>query len=891
MIKKYFSRSPLLFGCLVLAVLACSSPTQSPEKPRLASLADTTVFATDTIRLIANPLLAPAKIRCFIWSANGGKTFPDSTTVNYFPISWGLADSGIHHVAVKILDSRAVASDSVVSTVIVEICRPVLMLRADSVITCNTPAVFRVTNTSSCRRIMNYMWSFDGGLTFSDTTLDSSITKTWSLKDTGKTIPVYCRATVIPGLVSSPAIVDIRIGYCRPVIHLSGAAFIHPGDTTRFFITSVVACPAKFYLWSFNNGNSFTDTTYSSSILRRWNAGDTALTILVAAEQSADGVVSAPDSLRLSTTRCSPAVRLSGDSAAFAGDSSRFTLSAVSSCSPIAWYLWSFNGGLSFSDTLHGETMVKYWNAADTGKRVIFAKAQTESGEISPADSCSINVRPAYPKVSLPADTSVTAGDTLMVAARVDSSHWPIASFAWTVDHDAEEIMTTSNIFPYSTSPLQPGTHPISVRAIDTKGFSSLPDSMVITSVPVYPTLKMPRDTLLRQKDTLTAAVNATVAGGVIRQYLWSLGSYAWTDSSAAGRKKIWYQGADTVTVRVGARDNRGVMTIDSFHVYFNSPPANVRMSYPKPGDTVIFRLIDSTFKRGAISFKFSATDKNGPRDTVTYRLFMGSSPSSLSKVYEGTDTSWTNAAALDTTIHYWTIIAKDRVGDSAQASGSFTCLLQQTICFAGHSIIVGFGGDSFNGNGGMRGRVLSAMRTRRGSAAKVKPIGPLTTGFMAVKQDDSCFAVASYRAKDLWLLMKNAFPLLNADLWVVMLGVNDAYSLNNEFRQLLWIIDTIHVHNPQAYTYVINGLPNAASYGQDRIFNGWLADSIKARTTANSSWNLWNINAFKKFVAADSVSPNPALFAPENPLLHPNAAGYDTLSKMILDTMKLKFP
>jgi lysophospholipase L1-like esterase len=480
------------------------------------------------------------------------------------------------------------------------------------------------------------------------------------------------------------------------------------------------------------------------------------------------------------------------------------------------------------------------------------------------------------------------AGDTLVIIARIDSSHRPISYFAWTVDHASQEIITEGNMLVYSWPPEKAGVHPVSVRAIDRKGFSSGLQSMNVASNAVFPTLQVPRDTLLKRNDTLTAMVIASAVNGKIVQYLWNIGSLDWTDSGVSPQRKIWRQGKDTLTVGVGVRDNRGIMKTDSFHVYFNAPPTNPVMVSPRLGDTIIFHAIDSTLKRGAVTFRFSANDQNGPNDTLTYALYLGKTAGQQAKVYQGPNTTWTPLTPLDTSLYYWTLTVKDRLGDSARTGGSFTCLLQQTICFAGHSIVVGYGGDGVNG--GFRGKVLATLRTRRGGTVKIKPIGPLTTGFLANKSDDSCFAVPGFRSRDLWLLYTNSFPKLNADIWVVMLGVNDVYSYNNEFRQLIWIIDSIYARNPQSYTYVINGLPFNTSYGMDKVFNGWLADSITARTKANPSRNLWNINAFKKFAINDTA--NPKLFTPELPnLLHPNQYGYDTLAQMILDTMKLKFP
>jgi lysophospholipase L1-like esterase len=963
--------------CSIVFFLICSSPSKAPDKPRLAPLEDMRAFVNDTLRLIVEPVFAPAKISGFLWSSDGGKTYPETTVVNFIDRTWGPADSGTHRIAVKVFDGSGTISDSIVFNVFVMACRPVLSLIADSFPDFGTPGDIHIVNNSDCR-VLKYLWSFDAGISFADTTGDAWFRKQWTINDTGKTIQVTVKAMVVPGLFSEPASLTIhigccrpdvvlkarsagsvndttrflittlspctaacylwsfdngnsytdtsfvpsvlkrwdvrdtnirlvsasiktvqgvlsrpdtvylRIGYCLPIIHLNGATAIHAGDTTGFFITNATQCPAAFYLWSFNNGRSFTDTTYNPSIVKHWKASDTSITMVIAAAKTPEGIESPTDTLRVFATPCLPLVRLSADTAAFVGDTTRFLVTAFSTCSPVAWRLWSYDGGRTYADTVKTDYIYKYWSLADTGSHEFFAKVQTIAGEVSSADSCEIRVFAGLPEASLPRDTTVTAGDTAVIIARIDSSHRPLAYCAWTIDHAAQEIKTNGNILIYYWPVEKAGVHRLFVRAIDVKGFSSAQDSMTVTSVIAYPTLKVPPDTLLKSNDTLTATVVASVANGKIVQYLWDIGSLNWTDSGPSPQRKIRRQGKDTLGVRVGVRDNRGVMKTDSFHVYFNAPPSNPQMAAPRSGDTVIFHSTDSTFIRGAVSFRFSALDKNGGNDTLTYKLYLGKSAAIQTKVYEGHDTVWTSVTPLDTTVYYWTLMVKDRMGDSAQTAGSFTCLLQKTLCFAGHSIIVGYGGDGVNG--GFRNKVLASMRVRRGGSAKVKPIGPLTSGYMAVKPDDSCFAVAGYRARELWLLMSNSFPALTADVWVVMLGVNDSYNYNTEFKQLLWIIDAIYARNPLACAYVINGLPYKGSYGMDKIFNGWLADSIAVRRSANPNRNLWNINAYTKFAINDTA--NPKLFAPELPyLLHPNQAGYDTLSQMLLDTMKIKFP
>ena len=396
----------LFFTGTFVYILTCSTPSQPPEKPRLAPVADMSMFVNDTARLCAEPVFAPATIKGFLWSFDGGKSYPETTTVACIDRCWGLADTGIHVLAVKIFDTKKSISDSISFRVSVIVCRPDLALIADTVADFKDPSTFHITNNSECRHILKYIWSFDAGASFTDTTLDGSIEKQWSIRDTGRTVVVASRALIVPGLLSEPAFAAIRIGYCRPAIRLGGETLFHAGDTTRFFIETISRCPVAFYLWSFNNGLSFTDTTYSPTMVKRWEARDTAVSRVLAAAATSEGILSPIDTLGVSAVSCAPLIRLNGDSSAFVGDSTLFHANATATCSPIACYLWSIDGG-AVVDTLRAPNFLKYWDLADTGRRVVYAKTQTVGGEVSAPDSCRIRVLAGLPKVSLPRDTTI----------------------------------------------------------------------------------------------------------------------------------------------------------------------------------------------------------------------------------------------------------------------------------------------------------------------------------------------------------------------------------------------------------------------------------------------------------------------------------------------------
>ncbi len=795
--KNKTAISSVLAACLsVIALLLCSQPTKPPGKPRLAPVADVSVFAEDTVRLSVDPVFAPDTISGYIWSFRGKNNHVDTTKSNTILRSWSAAESGICAIAVKLFDCRGVVSDSVVFQVKIDLCRPLLTISADTVVDFNDPCRFTALPSFQCSRLGPFFWSFDGGLTFPDTSVANTIDRRWKLSDTGKTRVVVAAARVAQGQSTDPAFFRIHIVCCRPSITIKADSVGYAGESTRLSIVQETSCPILNYLWSFNNETTFTDTTFNPSILRQWQI-------------------------------------------------------------------------------------------RDTGTRIILAAAQTTAGVLSPLALFRITIGTGEVRVFLPRDTVCVANDTVSIIAQTASAHSAISQFVWSIDQSSQTIMTATPTLRYCWSPELVGAHTIKVRAVDENGQFAVSNTLTVTVKAIKPAVSAPHDTLVRAKDTAVAVVNASSGAGKIVRYLWNVGSLAWTDTTDSPQRKIWRQSKDTVSVLVGALDEHGNLGVDSFHVFFNAPPENALMLSPRNLDTVSFRSIDGSLARGEVSFTFSASDRNGPSDSLTYRLFLGKTPAAIAKVYEGRAPSCT-VSKLDTALYYWSLVARDKLGDSASASGSFTCILQQTVCFAGHSIIVGLGCDrdsnGTGGTGGIRKKILSTLRTKKQSAAKIKCIGPLPTGLLTDKNDDSCLAVSSYRAKDVLLLMRNNFPTLTADIWVVMLGVNDRYS-TAELQNLMSIVDFIHANNPLAYTYVINGLPFTQAYGQDSVFNKSLADSVRVKKTQNANRKIWAIDAYKKFAA--NGAPLPDLFTPgENPPLHPNQRGYDTLSRMILDTM-----
>jgi hypothetical protein len=843
---------------------------------------DTTVWAYDTVRLYTIPVFAPESILYYVWSFGNPPSSFDTTTAPFEDHVWTINDSGAQHFTVKAIDALHTVSDSAFTRVVVRLCLPVIVLSGDSVVFAGDSTRYSVFTSGPCQA-RRYAWSFNNGTSFTDTTINPTFLKHWNESDTG-VHGIVALALTQTGLPSVPDTLPVVVGIYRPIVTLTGNSTVFAGDSSRYIVSISGERPIKRYVWSFNNGLSFTDTTINPTFLKLWSESDTGVHTIEVMAQTPVGTVSSVDTLTVTVVACTPVVHLSGDSVAFPLDTMRLTVNGFSNCQSMNLFAWSFNGGVSYKDTLSSNFYIKQWGVGDSGLRHIWVKALTWTGLVSRADSMLVRVRSDISPVQLPHDTSVWANDTIAIVARVISPISSISRFFWTMDHAAQEVPTIGNTLRYSWPPNAAGPHILKVRATDDRMTGSIIDSMAITVALQTPTLVHPRDTVTSRSDTILVTLRASESGAQIVAYLWNIGGLTWTDSGKTPQHKISYFGKDTVTIGVGARDNRGMVAIDSFHIRFYAPPENLRMISPANGDTVRYRSIDSTFTQKRVTFRFSAVDPNGPSDSLLFSLYLGKSSGQLVKIYEGRDSGFA-AGNIDTATYSWRLVARDKFGDSSSCTWTFMALLQQTICFAGHSIVSGFMCDS--GTGGFRKKVLSGLRSSFGGNAKVKPIGPLLTAFMGQSPDDSCFAVGGYTAKELWILMTNSFPTLNADMWVIMLGVNGGYS-SIELNSLMNIINAVHANNSKAGIYVINGLPYAPLSGQDQLFNGWLSDSITAKKSL--AWKISNIDAYHKF--AVNNAPNPALFAQESPaLVHPNQAGYDTLANLILSTMGINNP
>jgi hypothetical protein len=222
--------------------------------------------------------------------------------------------------------------------------------------------------------------------------------------------------------------------------------------------------------------------------------------------------------------------------------------------------------------------------------------------------------------------------------------------------------------------------------------------------------------------------------------------------------------------------------------------------------------------------------------------------------------------------------------------------MLQRQVCFFGHSIVVGVG-SSTGKRGGFREDVLEGLRSAFGHQLSAKPVGPIVTGFFTDSPiDDSCLAVPSKTSYHMYDSLR-LHPALNADIWVMMLGVNGDFYNTFERFYIVSLMENIHARNPNCELYVLNGLPlpdsidpsfsdSTTSAIHQRLldFNTYLEEKVNER--AAIGWHIKLVDAFSA-VSRDSA------WVPEYFLdpLHPNDEGYVQLGAKILETMGIAPP
>lgn len=720
------------------------------------------------------------------------------------------------------------------------------------------------------------IWKFYRNSMVLDSVSSVSVYRKWNVADTGRILVKVEAEFEGPKVAVDSTIV--RVAFSPPEIQIVGDTLVMARDSSNVRLEVISAKrPIAGYIWQVDGMPP--DTSFDNVRRFVWMEKDSGSHELVVFAVDSMGARSVPDTHRVNVAVCRPTISLEADTTAVVGTLSRFRALVHAECGKRNVYVWSAGNRV---DTTAVPTIRIIWDSEDTGWISVVVRAVTEDGFVSEPDSAGVRVIRHPPVITIGGDTSGYIGDTLEYAASVSDTVVSVAHYLWAFDQGPFSTITHKPLVKYAWGQNDAGLHVVKVKAVDSRGIESSIDSLFVRISEGRPVAVITGDTLVSSTDVAELVVSAHDSNGTIEKFLWSPGQFSWADSSEDSTYRLSYTGNDTVKLVTGVRDDDGLMAFDSITVRFNIPPDPPRLIYPSPGDTVLVSTADGSLQNGRISFSFSVNDPNGIWDSTNFWLSVGETGSDMGAEYKGYDTAAV-LSGLDTGSYRWRLRARDTYGDSSFAEGQFLVMAQKKICFIGHSIVSGVGGE--RGKGGFRKQVLSEMRNASGDYETVKSVGTLQTGILFPDSDDSCLALSGASAGQSRILLSTSEGV-KPDSWILMLGVNWGYHFT-ETQNILTLLSEMRARNTKADMYVLNGIPYPPSFWSwehTRLdnFNEQLSDSVSYRRDS-LGWNIEFVDAYSAFMG-DSVR-NETLFADD---LHPNQEGYDTLAVLLLRSMGL---
>lgn len=129
--------------------------------------ADTMVSALDTVRLVAGFHSASAPVIGYLWSFDGGKTYPETTAIGEIRLRWGVSKPGLYIGVVRAVDSNGIKSVPDYFEINVIAFRPVFSL-SDSMLLCDdTNRIIRVAAANNSAPVAMY-YGFENSSTVVD---------------------------------------------------------------------------------------------------------------------------------------------------------------------------------------------------------------------------------------------------------------------------------------------------------------------------------------------------------------------------------------------------------------------------------------------------------------------------------------------------------------------------------------------------------------------------------------------------------------------------------------------------------------------------------------------------------------------------------------------------
>ncbi len=765
-------------------------------------------------------------------------------------------------------------------------------------------SIFLVAHSSETGGLSSkFNWWLNGKKVALENIHDSICTFYFQVSDTGKQI--ICLQAITKNNIAS----DVE----TTVVHvvLDPPSIVRwRRDTTVFVNDSLFLSvnasdqngSVRSIVWSLDSGKTIVETDGFSSV---WVFGSLpgAHTIIMTAIDN-DSILSEPETTTVHTIADVPMISLPADTSVSIRDSLWVTARRIDTFSNTLRYIWARTDGI-YRDTTQTGRYCAVYRKSDVGLQKLYARALNVHKLISQPDSMLVSVSIERPSVLLGNDTSVFINNSCTITATGKPNartKTPILFFLWSQNGKTFSDTTISNLISIRFGKSDTGTHKIFVKAVDRDTIESLSDSLTVHVSLGLPKIVKTNDTSLVRTDTLRIKLRASDTNGTIRNYyLKTVDTSGFSDSSLVGEFSLTSQFPLTNTVVFGAKDNDGLFAFDTMTVTFKQVPCTITLTGQSDFDTVVVRTQAPKILKTQLSF--SAKRSDTVQDTFTYVLMKGFSRQSLGEVYRGRTPVCTLQTA-DTGTYFIKVTAFDTHNDSVMSPlVQKTVLMQNRICFIGHSIITGLFGET--GRGGFRRSVIDSLRRYAGSAKRIGCDGPIKTNALYPPEDDSTLAENGRTSADMYdsLMMH---PNAIADIWVHMLGTNEEYAVptyNAKYgfgNFAVASIDSIHARNPKSEIYVLNGLP----LPKDTAGNGYVINATFRRnlhsfnrmmdsvvTSRRSDWTgkgqagVWLVDVFKPMSNLPSDSTYNQIYFSD--FIHPNQSGYELMGKELLKTMR----
>jgi phosphohistidine swiveling domain-containing protein len=516
--------------------------------PVVTAMKDSSIDINDSLTVTASATDNGSIVR-YLWSRNG-TTYADSTTTGSFNVAWSSGGWKVVRVMARDNDGLLSLPDS--CGVMVTQSVPVVTAMKDSSVDINDSLTVTATATDN-GSISRYIWSRNG-TTYVDTTVVCSLKVAWA--SIGRKV-VRVMAIDNDSLLSLPDSCVVLVTQTLPVVTAMNDTFVYINDSLTVTAAGTDNGSIVRYLWS-RNGTTYVDSTTTGSFNVAWKLTDTGRKVVRVRVRDNDGLLSTPDSCVVQVRAGIPVVTAMNDISIYIKDSLSVT-AVVTDNGNILKYIWARNG-TAYADTTTVDSLKVAW--PDTGRHVVRVKVMDDDSLISAPDSCIVQVRRGFPKVTAMDDTTAIVKDSLTITAAGADTNGSILKYLWARDGaNYTDTLTTGSLTVVWVLPADTGRHVVRVKVMDDDSLVSMPDSCVVLVSLGRPVVTAMQDTVGYINDSITITA-AGVDNGNITHYIWASDGATYSDTTTSGSFNIAWPDTGRKAVRVKVMDDDSLVSM-----------------------------------------------------------------------------------------------------------------------------------------------------------------------------------------------------------------------------------------------------------------------------------------------------------------------------------------